>query len=109
MPTNETAFQLIYKGSLDDLGDGANIVTMFGNVGVISVLFNNPQYKGHLYRMGLRPEIAYGCALEYLFSPALKVKEHFHDEILTMTGDALKIGIQIRLGDSYLKGGVFEE
>ncbi|KAL3130709.1 hypothetical protein ABBQ38_000058 [Trebouxia sp. C0009 RCD-2024] len=109
MPTNETAFELIYKGSLGDLGDGADIVTMFGNVGVINVLFNNPQYKSQLYRMGLGPEIAYGCALEYLFAPSLAIKQHFHEEILTMTGDALKIGIQIRLGDSYLKGGVFED
>lgn len=109
LPTNETAFQLIYRGSLDDLGDGADIVTIFGNVGVINTLFNNPQYKSQLYRMGLRPETAYGCALEYLFAPSLAIKQHFHDEILTMTGDAMKIGIQIRLGDSYLKGGVFEE
>ncbi len=26
-----------------------------------------------------------------------------------MTGDSMKIGIQVRLGDGYLRGGVFEE
>ena len=109
MPTEEHAFQLIHKGSLEDLGDGADIVTMFGNVGVINILFDNPVYKMQLYKMGLRPEIAYGCALEYLFTPSLAVKEHFHSEIMTMTGDSMKIGIQVRLGDGYLKGGVFEE
>lgn len=109
MPTDEPAFHMVRNGSLEDLGDGANVVTMFGNVGVINVLFNNPLYKTQLYKMGLRPEIAYGCAMEYLFTPSLAVKEHFHDEILTMTGDSMKIGIQVRLGDGYLKGGVFEE
>ncbi len=108
-PVDEAAFRLLYNGSVEELGAGANIVTMFGNVGVISVLFNNPVYKVQLYTMGLRPETAYGCALEYLFTPSLSVKEHFRDEIITMTGDSMKIGIQVRLGDGYLKGGVFEE
>lgn len=105
LPVDQPAFRLIYNGSLEELGNGADIVTMFGNVGVINVLFNNPLYKTQLYKMGLRPETAYGCALEYLFTPSLAVKEHFHDEIITMTGDSMKIGIQVRLGDSYLKGG----
>jgi len=109
MPVDEPAFRLLYNGSVEELGAGADIVTMFGNVGVINVLFNNPVYKAQLYSMGLRPETAYGCALEYLFTPSLSVKEHFRDEIITMTGSSMKIGIQVRLGDSYLRGGVFEE
>jgi hypothetical protein len=109
LPVDEPAFRLLYNGSMEELGAGADIVTMFGNVGVINVLFNNPIYKVQLYKMGLRPETAYGCALEYLFTPSLSVKEHFRDEIITMTGDSMKIGIQVRLGDGYLRGGVFEE
>ena len=108
MPTEEWAFQIIQNGSLDNLGHGADVVVMSGNVGVINVLFHNQRYKAELHNMGLRPETAYGCALEYLFAPSKRVREHFEDAFLGMSSKGLKIGIQIRLGDGYLRGGILK-
>jgi len=78
--------------------------------------------------MGLRPEIAYGCAYEYLFKPkpnimnlinpyydAMEIKRNYHmsqkdltpnsnADYLPSINEPLRIGIQIRTGD-----GVFNK
>lgn len=50
-----------------------------------------------LYKMGLQPHTAFGCAMQFLMQPTPDVKELFSAEAAALADpDALKIGIQMR-------------
>ena len=96
---------VLQNKSLLDLGAGAPVVKVTGNVGVLNILFDNPVYTKRFLRMSLRPETAFGCAVNFLFSPTVAVRQYFEHEFRLMSSAVFKIGIQVRLGDGYLKGG----
>ncbi|ORX86729.1 hypothetical protein BCR32DRAFT_324811 [Anaeromyces robustus] len=92
--------------------------------GKIVTIFENVFHKKQLYEMGLRPDIAYGCAYEYLFKPKPNVmnivSEYYNDmeikrdyymsqkeyesnskiDYLPSNDEPIRIGIQIRTGDN---------
>lgn len=82
----------------------ADIVLFDGNVGMTAFLFDNPKYRKHFMTLGTRPEDAYRCAIDFLFTPNAAVREHFNHEFEVLAGDIFKVAIQLRLGDSYLSG-----
>ena len=104
LPTQERAFQILRNGSLTDLEPEAAVLHVYGNLGVSRILFDNPHYRKQLLAMGLHPGAAYRCAMSYLFTPTKAVQRHFQKEFETLSGDHFKIGIQMRLGDSFLAG-----
>lgn len=105
LPVDNPILHVLRNGSLQDMDPDIDILKITGNVGVINVLFDNPLYQQQLYRMGLRPETAFGCAVDFLFAPAVAVRKYFVKEFELMSSSFFKIGIQIRLGDGYLAGG----
>ena len=105
MPVNNPLMDVLQNKSLLDLGAGAPVVKVTGNVGVLNILFDNPVYTKRFLRMSLRPETAFGCAVNFLFSPTVAVRQYFEHEFRLMSSAVFKIGIQVRLGDGYLKGG----
>ena len=109
MPINNPIMAQIQNRSLHNFGAATNIVKVTGNVGVLNILFDNPVYTKELYNLGLRPETAFGCAIDFLFAPSIAVRTYFAHEFRVMSSSMLKIGIQIRLGDGYLKGGTDEK
>ena len=96
---------LLHNKSLELFGADADVVKVTGNMGIINILFDNPLYTKVLYTMGLRPETAFGCAVDFLFAPSTAVRKYFAHEFQVMSSSKLKIGIQIRLGDGHLNGG----
>lgn len=105
MPLDDPFVKQLINGSLLDVWDDADVWKVKGNLGVISILFDNPLYKRSLFDVGLRPEDAFGCALDYLFVPSSAVRTYFAREFNVMTSSLLKVGIQARFGDSNLRGG----
>lgn len=93
--------EVFRRGDLAGIGGDANVVHWhLCNGGAVVDLFSNPYHKAELFRMGLRPDTAYACALGFLFSPNRGVQDMFPAEAAIMAdADALKIGIQIRTGD----------
>ncbi|KAK9919098.1 hypothetical protein WJX75_009394 [Coccomyxa subellipsoidea] len=74
------------------------------NTGAVDKLFYNPYHRQQLFEWGLRPETAVGCALNYLFKPRPEVLELVHENFKALRNpDALKIGIQVRMGDAWLQ------
>jgi hypothetical protein len=49
-------------------------IFMTFNRGVTAKLFNNPYHMNYLYSIGLRPETAFGCAMNFLFRPKAEVR-----------------------------------
>ncbi|CAL8469091.1 g8632 [Coccomyxa elongata] len=82
----------------------ARAVVFAINTGVVDTLFYNPYHRQQLFEWGLMPETAVGCALDFLFRPRAEVLDLVRDVHAQLRDSgALKLGIQIRLGDDYLK------
>lgn len=63
-------------------------------------LFDNPFHTNQLERMGLRPDLSFFCAFQYLFKPNAAVTELAKPSMEVLADpDILKIGIAIRTGD----------
>ena len=80
-----------------------NVTTLFiaSNRGRIVRMFSNPYHRSQLFRMGLRPETAVKCLFNFLFSPTDALRKAMNREFTALqTTDALKININIRVGDS---------
>ena len=80
-----------------------NVTTLFiaSNRGRIVRMFSNPYHRSQLFRMGLRPETAVKCLFNFLFSPTDALRKTMNREFTALqTTDALKININIRVGDS---------
>jgi hypothetical protein len=83
--------------------DHNNVTTLFvaSNYGRIVRLFDNPYHRSQLFRMGLRPETAVKCAFNFLFSPSDGLRAAMSREFSILKSvDALKISVNIRVGDS---------
>ena len=104
VPLHEQAFHLMYNGSLSDMSPEADILLMKGNTGMSAVLFDNPHYRQQLQEMGLRPETAFHCAMNFLFQPTMAVQMHFQREFEIMSSDIFKVAIQLRLGNYFTAG-----
>ena len=92
------------NGTLDDMLD-VGVIYMSGNVGISNFLFDNPHYKHRLASMGMHPDNAFRCAMNFLFAPSQAVQKKFADEFQVMSNTSkFKIAIQLRLGDSFLNG-----
>jgi hypothetical protein len=67
-------------------------------------LFENPYVRQRLLDMGLFPDTAFGCAMDFLFAPNAEVQAVVARERQRLAEPgALKIGIQIRTNDSVLE------
>jgi len=85
------------------LGEGYDTVYVWCNRGETWDLFSNPYLKEMLRAWGMRPETAFGCALNYLLDLPDEVKEHYSDALQALQDrEVLKIGVQIRTGDATL-------
>lgn len=96
-------FKLFSSGNLSELGRETKLVFITTNRGSSVRLFENPFHRQQLRNMGLTPETAFGCAMEFLFKPIPEVMSLI---LPTMHLLAKKpsIGIQIRVGDHALHG-----
>ena len=103
-PWDDPFLQFAQNGSLESAWDDTDIWSVDGNLGFIGVLFDNPRYNWQFLDDGLRPADAYGCALNYLSAPSADMKRYFASELQVMSSNWLKVGIQIRLGDSHFDG-----
>ncbi|PNW87099.1 hypothetical protein CHLRE_02g109000v5 [Chlamydomonas reinhardtii] len=94
------------RSHLDRIGPyNATTLVLRMHRGISVALFNNPHHRRQMEGMGLRPDTAFGCAMAYLFGSlnaatrALAAAEPRLHGIMT-DESAIKIGIQIRLGDA---------
>jgi hypothetical protein len=91
------------QGDLSTIGADCEVVAFSTFYGMASRLHANPFYRRRLHDMGLRPETAFGCAMDFLFSPGPAILDTFSEEVAVMSDPAvLKIGIQIRTNDTVL-------
>lgn len=99
------------NGDLDTFGATAEVVYMdLCNAGLVVPLFDNPVYKQQLFKMGLRPETAYGCMYAFLFEILPGAREMLAREIAAMENpNHIKIGIQIRTGDDTMINQVLDD
>ena len=104
LPLGNEIFEMAYNGSLRKLSPHADIIKIRGNTGIIAALFDNPYYRQYFVSMDFHPEDAFRCAVNFLFKPTNAVQEHFKHEFGRLGADHFSIGIQLRLGDSYLTG-----
>lgn len=77
-------------------------IELFSNRGRLLELFNNPYHATTLRKYGLKPEIAFACAYQYLFRPNELALNMIRDNnILNTLNDSsiLRIAIHIRAGD----------
>ena len=106
--TDEDA-RMFVEGDIGTMAESAETVVFWKGSGKTLALFDNPHHKKKLHSMGLRPEVAVGCALHFLFEPNAAVKRLFHSEFqLLAQPQVLKIGVQIRTS-SYSDAAFFEK
>jgi hypothetical protein len=87
------------RGDLLELGREVRTVLQTMHRGKSVALFSNPHTAARLYGMGLRPETAFGCALNYLFRPHAGIQRMFKRELAVLTDPSVfTIGLQIRCG-----------
>ena len=85
------------KGDLYELGHEVRTVLQTSLRGKTIALFSNPYTASQLYNLGLRPETAFGCALNYLFQPLPDMHKMFEHELAVLQNPAVfTIGLQIR-------------
>ena len=73
------------------------------NQGQIWELFANPHHRQQLFELGLRPETAFGCVLNFLMHPnreAAALVRPQYDALLATPPGSLRIGLQVRFGDT---------
>ena len=102
---------VFHHGDLNMFGADADVVYMnWCNAGLVVPLFDNPLYKQPLFKMGLRPETAFGCMYAFLFEILPAAREMLAHEIAAMEDpDSIKIGIQIRTGDDTMTNQILGE
>ena len=82
-------------------------VVVASNRGRVWNVFDNPHHKSALLAAGLRPDTALPCAFRFLFRPRPEVAAMYqHTWNVLADRSALKIGIQIRVGDRVFKDDV---
>ena len=91
-------FDLFTSGNLSNLGAEKEILLFTLNRGVSVRLFDNPYHAQQLRAIGLTPETAFGCAMEFLFKPN-PVMQDMMQPSLNVLAPVLSIGIHIRAGD----------
>lgn len=95
-----TVIDTMTSGNLTALWQRAPVVKVASAAPYYDQIFNNPYHKKQLFRYGLSPETAHGCALRYLFTPNAHMLERFKAQFEYMNDpDILVIGIHARFGD----------
>jgi hypothetical protein len=96
-----TDFYMKSNFSVDPRGiDDATHVFIALNRGRSFRMLENPHYREHFRKMGLRPELAFYCVFNYLFQPSQKVLDLMKPTMdAILKPDILTIGISIRTGD----------
>lgn len=85
-----------------ELGSSENVMIVM-NRGKTIRMFENSYHRDDLTKMGLTPDTAFGCIANFLFEPKPEIFAPFLTELgMLKEKNVLKIGIQIRAGDSYL-------
>lgn len=83
----------------------SKVLRIWLNGDMSSLLFQNPHHQREIAEWGLQPEHAMKCALEFLFDIRPEVQQMFAAQLEVLRDPAaLKVGIQIRTGDSVLLG-----
>jgi hypothetical protein len=100
-PKGISLIKAIRNGTLKYFEEDQNIVAISSNTGMISHMFENTLLKDRLYKLGLCPLTAFGCAFNFLFrnNNAVMNKVSF---IMHHLQNKRVIGIHIRTGDGYL-------
>ena len=78
-------------------------VLLASNRGRSFKLFDNPNHKEELKRMGLTAENAFSCAFFYLFQPNARLQglySHLWQALSSLEPQQLKIGLRVRVGDA---------
>lgn len=95
---SKEVFDLFTSGNLSNLGAEKEVVFFTLNRGVTVRLFDNPYHAQQLRALGLTPETAFGCAMEFLFQPNPVMQDMMQPSI-NVLAPVLSIGIHIRAGD----------
>lgn len=87
-------------GNLSHVGSNFSVIHVQAASGLVYDLFHNSYYSTYLHSLGLRPETAFGCALNYLvdINPSRLAR---YQTILTKLASPqiFTVGIQVRVGD----------
>jgi hypothetical protein len=93
--------------SLPEQNHGIPYVIGTSNRGRTFVIANNAYHKSHFWNMGIRPETAFMCGAFFLCMPNAAVQrmyQRYWDILRDAT--ALKIGINVRIGEHVYSGEV---
>jgi hypothetical protein len=98
-------FEALHARNLTEIYADTPILDIALGAPLFHVIFTNPHHRAQLFTWGLSPETAFGCALNYLFMPNLRLRTRFADEFARLAdGAVLKIGIHARFGDAVFLG-----
>jgi hypothetical protein len=97
----------LLRENLEDLMHRTAATTFLAiNRGKTIRMFENKHHVDKLTKMGLKPETAFGCFVNYLIKPNSTIFTHFPAStfqlLATPSPTILKIGLQIRAGDRYM-------
>ncbi|CAH1756189.1 23155_t:CDS:2 [Entrophospora sp. SA101] len=85
-------------------------IKFYTNQGLIQRAFDSKYYSSKLKEMGLRPHTAFGCFLDYLFTPippALSFITQY--TALFALPNIFSVGIHIQVGDSYEQSHLLQD
>ena len=99
----DEVFSMFSLKNLSDLGSDKEILFFTLNRGATVRLFDNSYHSEQLHRMGLTPETAFGCAIDFLFQPVPAIIDTIKPLLQTLR-HATTIGIHIRVGDHVFQG-----
>lgn len=94
------------NGNLQRLGADKEVVFITTNRGMSVRLFGNEVHGPKLRSMGLTPETAFGCAVNFLFEPVAEVMDAIKAEAMLLRRPGVfSIGMHARIGDQVMLGG----
>ena len=97
--------EMFKSGNLTNLAHNKEVVFMITNRGTSVRLFDNPYHANQLKSMGLTPETAFQCAIDFLFYPRPEVMGLMEHEMqILQEPPVFSIGMHIRIGDHVLHG-----
>lgn len=86
---------------LDRIGEDIHTVVWHADKGMVFRTFDNVLLVPRLRELGLQRETAFACLFDFLYHPTEAAVQAVHPQLEALLADprALKIGMQIRIGD----------
>mmetsp|Transcript_7862 Transcript_7862/g.16860 ORF Transcript_7862/g.16860 Transcript_7862/m.16860 type:complete len:466 (+) Transcript_7862:146-1543(+) len=98
--TAEEYFAMFWTDDPTKIGVDKHSVIWYTDHSGVYGAFDNPLLTERLAELGFQQETAFACLFDFLYRPTTDVLDMFQEQLAVLLDpDALKIGVQIRVGD----------